>query len=61
MLTNHEKLNSRNQRITVPTRVYLAKEILADGLGNSFSKNVIQNHFNQNGKICFIFHIILLN
>ena len=50
-LTNHEKLKSNNQRITVPRRVSYAREIIANGLGNTFSKNIILNHDNQNGKL----------
>jgi hypothetical protein len=50
-LTNHEKLKSNNQRITVPLRVSYAQEIIANGLGNAFSKNIILNHDNQNGKL----------
>ena len=30
-LTNHEKLKSNNQRITVPLRVSYAQEIIANG------------------------------
>ena len=48
-LADHEKLRSINKRITVPSRVHYAQEILADGLGNSFSKNIIQNNINEYG------------
>ena len=41
--TDHEKAKSKNYRITVPSRVQMAQEIVAEGLGNTLSKNIIDN------------------
>jgi hypothetical protein len=41
--TKHEQTKTNNPRITVPFRVQKATEILADGIGNTLSKNIIQN------------------
>jgi hypothetical protein len=47
--TKHEQTKSNNPRITVPFRVQMAQEISADGLGNTLSKNIIQNFENESG------------
>ena len=50
-IRNQEKLRSKNQRITVPNRIRYAQEILAEGLSNSFSNNLIHNQLNDNESI----------
>ena len=52
---NHEKLRSKNQRITVPSRIHYAQEIIADGLGNCFTNKIIQNNTNVFGITKFFF------
>ena len=54
-LTKHEKMKTKNPRITVPFRVQMGKEIMADGLGNTLSKNTIQNFEDKSGSLFQIY------
>lgn len=45
---SHQKLD-KNARITMPYREKYAQEIIADGLGNIFSKNIIHNSIIAEG------------
>ena len=56
--------SSKNPRITVPFRVQMGKEIMADGLGNTLSKNTIQNFEDKSGSLfqiywCINFYLML--
>jgi hypothetical protein len=47
----HEKVQTKSKRITVPLRVSKGQEIMANGLGNTFSKEIIDNSISNSAGI----------
>ncbi len=47
----HEKVQTKSKRITVPFRVSKGQEIIANGLGNTFSKEIIDNSISNSAGI----------